>query len=195
MTQAYEADEADKETEPAPQADGADPDPWTAVSAVEDDEEYNVYDGYEAEEKERAEDAPALDDEDAGEFGEEGPVANVVDEFDGPVSVADVFGTLGSYDPDFEAVYGDPDDEVEEKKPELSPEIIERRSHADDDSNEFYSATDAEYPEGPYTPQMEKIFETREASDGAPVQKKRWKVKRSMSITDEFKAIKNEDDD
>lgn len=135
--------------------------------------------------------------DDPEEFGNEGEIENTVDEYDGPVSINDVFGTLDSYsDPDFEAVYGESYDEDEPKQKELTEEeILERRRRAEDDSNEFYTEADIEFdpladPEIP-TSQTGPMFDEVEKPKST---KKRWKIKRSMSITDEFKAIKSEDD-
>lgn len=150
--------------------------------------------------EEKAEAAPipdlVIDEEDADEFGEEGPMGNVVNEFDGPVSVNNVFGSLSSYDNvDFEAVYGERDYE-EEKKPEPTPEeILERRRRAEDDSNEFYSEDDVEFD--PFVAPEEPTAEVSipKQADVAPSAKKRWKLKRSMTITDEFKAVSPDEDD
>ncbi|MBQ7715538.1 MAG: DivIVA domain-containing protein [Clostridia bacterium] len=150
-------------------------------------------------EKKETEASPfAIDSEDIGEFGLEGPKADKVDEYDGPVSLNDVFRELKSYDEaDFEAVYGEPDDEAESKKAEPTPEELEeRRRRAEDDSNEFYTFDDDEYepdadPEEPTT-EIGSIGE--DLTESLP-SKRRWKIKRSMSITDEFKAIKAEEED
>ena len=135
--------------------------------------------------------------DDPEEFGNEGEIENTVDEYDGPVSINDVFGTLDSYsDPDFEAVYGESYDDEEPKPKELTEEeILERRRLAEADSNEFYTESDIEFdpladPEVP-TSQTGPMFDEVEKPKTT---KKRWKIKRSMSITDEFKAIKSEDD-
>ncbi len=142
--------------------------------------------------------APDIDLEDSEEFGDEGEIENAVNEFDGPVSINDVFGTLNSYDDaDFEAVYGESDGEEEEKKdaPMTEEEILERRRRAEDDSNEFYDAADIEFdpladPLSP-TSQTGPMFDTIEKPK---MRKRRWKIKRSMSITDEFKAVRSEED-
>ncbi|MBQ6677881.1 MAG: hypothetical protein IJM71_07525, partial [Clostridia bacterium] len=139
-----------------------------------------------------------VDDEDAEEFGEEGVVENAVSEFDGPVSLNDVFGTLGSYnDSDFEAVYGDGEEAADDDSNDMiSEEILERRKNADDDSNEFYSENDAEFepftlPDAPTA----EIGSIAGEPDPAPHVRKRWKIRRSMTITDEFKAVKSEEND
>ena len=142
--------------------------------------------------------APEIDLEDTDEFGEEGEIANAVSEFDGPVSINDVFGTLSSYDDaDFEAVYGESDWEEKDKKPAAptEEELLERRRRAEDDSNEFYDTSDIEFdpladPVSP-TSQTGPMFDTIEKPK---MRKRRWKIKRSMSITDEFKAVKSEED-
>ncbi len=139
--------------------------------------------------------------EDSEEFGDEGEIENSVDEYDGPVSMDTVFGKLDSYDdPEFEAVYGKGnwyDDEKEPvKKEPTEEELEERRRRAEDDSNEFYDESDLEFdpladPASP-TSETGPMFDT---VDKPKSKKKRWKIKRAMSITDEFKAVKEEDND
>ena len=136
--------------------------------------------------------------EDTEEFGDEGEIENSVNEYDGPVSLDDVFGSLNSYnDADFEAVYGEGYLEDEEKKKEpTEEELLERRRRAEDDSNEFYDESDLEFDPlaDPVSPTSETgpMFDT---VDKPKSKKKRWKIKRAMSITDEFKAVKEEDND
>ncbi len=137
-----------------------------------------------------------VDEEDLDEYGREGPLGNVVNEFDGTVAVDDVFGKTASYDDvDFEAVYGG-DDVEEEKKSEPTPEeLLERRRRAEDDSNEFYREGDEEYESDAALDAPTKEIAIVKQSDIFPKRKKRWKLKRSMSITDEFKAVKYENDE
>jgi len=137
-----------------------------------------------------------IDEEDIGEFGAEGPIGNAVNEFDGPVSLNDVFGSLSSYDDvDFEAVYGEKDDEKSAEKGPTPEEILEKRRLADDDSNEFYNEEDIEFD--PFVAPAEPTAQVSisKPADAAPQSKKRWKLKRSMTITDEFKAVKSEGED
>ena len=144
-----------------------------------------------------------IDEEDADEFEAEGPESGAVSEFEGPVSLNDVFGTLDSYrEADFEAVYGDGDKtktdlEAERAEQERVERILEKRLRADDDSNEFYNESDAEFD--PYVIPDEPTAEIgslgQETKEAAPSKKKRWKIKRSMSITDEFKAVKSDGED
>ena len=136
--------------------------------------------------------------DDPEEFGSEGEIKNTVKEYDGPVSVNTVFDKLNTYKgPDFEAIYGgtDPDSEKEEESGPTEEELLERRRRAEDDSNEFYSAEDIEFdpladPDSP-TSETGPMFDTVEKPKSM---KRRWKIKRRMSITDEFKAIKSDDD-
>ena len=206
-------EEAEPEETTAPYEDAEELDLGAAVAEEEtQSDEYEFMPESLGEEEPEEFEAPeiALEDEpaeyeapeitfgdDPEEFGNEGEIENTVDEYDGPVSINDVFGTLDSYsDPDFEAVYGESWDEEEPKPKELTEEeILERRRRAEDDSNEFYTESDIEFdpladPEVP-TSQTGPMFDEVEKPKTA---KKRWKIKRSMSITDEFKAIKSEDD-
>ena len=135
---------------------------------------------------------------DPEEFGKEGEIENAVKEYDGPVSVNTVFDKLSTYkDPDFEAVYGDGDEEeVKEKVNEpTEEELLERRRRAEDDSNEFYTEADVEFdpladPDSP-TSETGPMFDDTEKPKST---KRRWKIKKAMTITDEFKAIKSEED-
>ena len=145
------------------------------------------------------EDDLVMDDED--EFQSGGETAGVVDEFEGPVSLNNVFGTLDSYrDADFESVYGEEgktlsDIEAEEAEAAKAEEILERRRHADDDSNEFYDEDDAEYdPEMIPDEPTSEIIPVSKGKQAQSSKKKKRKKKRSMSITDEFKAVRDEND-
>ena len=146
------------------------------------------------------EDEFAGDDEDADEF-RGGETEGTVDEFEGPVSLNDVFGTLDSYrDADFESVYGEEEKTLadlaaEEAEAARAEEILERRRRADDDSNEFYDEDDDEYDpdlfSGEPTSEVVSAAETRGSSFS---KKKKRKKKKSMTITDEFRAVRRDDD-
>ena len=127
--------------------------------------------------------ALGLDDEDAEEFGDAGPVGDAVAEFEGTESLDDVFGKTDSYGEDFEYYYGGD----ESKKPPhklTEEELIERRRRAEDDSNEFYAENDAEYdPDAdPDIPTAE--IKVVKPADISKRPHKRWKIKRRTGVAD-----------
>lgn len=164
-----------------PQADAADDD-----AGEFEDEAFDGADEVNEEERERIHEnisALGLDDEDAGEFGDAGPVGDAVAEFEGTESIDDVFGKTDSYADAFEYEYGG--DETKKPPRKLTEEeIIERRRRAEDDSNEFYAENDAEYdPDAdPDIPTAEiKVVKPALAHDRTH---KRWKIKRRTGIAD-----------
>ncbi|MBQ7669816.1 MAG: DivIVA domain-containing protein [Clostridia bacterium] len=164
---------------------------------VPEETEYNDYDEFNSddagEKEEKSEEereklheniaALGLDDEDAEEFGDAGPVGDAVAEYEGTESLDDVYGKTDSYSEAFEYEYGGD----ESKKPQhklTKEEIIERRRRAEDDSNEFYAENDAEYDPNadPDIPTAEiKVVKPAVASDR---RHKRWKIKRRTGIAD-----------
>lgn len=133
-----------------------------------------------------------------------------VREFDGPVTVDAVFkdeGLDGMILPD-----AGPEPAVEpitedvaapvEKEPEVTPAspsygfVISRRrddEDEDDDSDEFYDGgTDSNFEREIPASMLGSL--SMDASDGANGKKKKWTVKKSKSLTDEFDAVRSEED-
>lgn len=186
------------EAKPAPKSE----------STVSDEEygagEYSDYDEFDAAADEAAVEAEreklhenisalGLDDEDAEEFGDAGPVGDAVAEYEGTESLDDVFGKTDSYADAFEYEYGG--DETKKPPRKLTEEeIAERRLRAEDDSNEFYAEDDAEYdPDAEYDVPTADIKVVKPAG-ASKRPHKRWKIKRRTSITGEERSVRTDEE-
>lgn len=135
-----------------------------------------------------------------------------VREFDGPVNVDAVFkdedldGMIMpevSPAPAVEPMAEEAPEVSVEKEPEVSPAspsygfvISHRRDGGDedDDSDEFYDGGSLDSSFEREIPASMLGSLSMDASDGANGKKKKWTVKKSKSLTDEFDAVRSEED-
>ncbi len=160
-------------------------------------------------------DAFVMTEEDLDEFGN--PDGDVM-EYDSPVSVDSVFKKSPYKDKDFEMLYGEVEKpEVTEPKkarstPAASVEGVERKfngygfdvSHIDDrtdkydpddDSDEFYMEDDDEFDPAAVDGVPTGTVSSFGISVPGSTQERRWKVKRSKSLTDEFDVIQAQEEE
>ncbi len=149
----------------------------------------------------------SIPDEDLDEF-EDGNVG--VREFDGPVTVEAVFKDedidgmiLPDVGPAVEPITEEETAVPVEKEPEVSPAspsygfvIAHKRDDVDedDDSDEFYDGGGIDASFEREIPASVLGSLSMGASDGANGKKKKWTVKKSKSLTDEFDAVRSEED-
>ncbi len=135
-------------------------------------------------------------------------------EYDGPVSVDSVFKKTGREDADFEMLYGDGGDRfsgVRDYEEDMPPRpenkksaktnsygfnvTSMRKNDPDDDSNEFYMESDAEFDPSASDGIPTGTVSAFGITSQAPATERRWKVKRSKSLTDEFDVVKADADE
>ncbi len=134
-------------------------------------------------------------------------------EYDGPVSVDSVFKKSYGEKDEFDRLYEDEKaDALAEDQPHKDSHRAEgkgtkkkngygfkvsekKRPDPDDDSNEFYMESDAEFDPGAKDGVPTGTVGSFGVTSKAPSSERRWKVKKSKSLTDEFDVIKAEADE
>lgn len=152
-------------------------------------------------------------DDNSGEFFYTHGKDNDFDEDDGAVSVADVFGSAEGPEDEFEEIWsktvGNNTDTENKSKPSDGGKEEKSITNGygfdlplsvkDDDDDDFYHEDDDEYvsgADGEGTPTAASTASLEvpsiETENDMP---SRWRLKKSMSLTDEFDVIKAENDD